>query len=53
MLTRARNYMDVSLSYTLGKQNRDPPASFLLGGAGVFAVGALLYHEIGNLILRT
>lgn len=47
LMTKARNYMDVSLSYSLGKRCRDPPASFLLGGAGVFAVGALIYYDLG------
>ena len=47
-LTRARNYADVSLSYASGKANRDPPAAFLLGSAGVFAVSSLVYSDIAE-----
>ena len=34
LLSKARNYVEVSLSYALREHNRDPPASFLLGSAG-------------------
>ncbi|KAK2183554.1 hypothetical protein NP493_306g00000 [Ridgeia piscesae] len=47
-LTRARNYADVSLSYANSKSNSDPPAAFLLGSAGVFAVSSLVYSDIGE-----
>ena len=47
-LTRARNYAEVSLSYCKSKKSRDPPAAFLLGPAGVYAVGSLIYSDIGQ-----
>ena len=48
MLTRARNYLDVSLSYAASKRCRDPPASFLLGPGGVYATGSLIYRGQGD-----
>ena len=48
LLTRARNYIDVSLSYCESKQNRDPAAAFLLGNGGVYAVASLIYADIGE-----
>ena len=48
LLTHARTYAEVSLSYASGKANRDPPASFLLGSAGIFAVSSLVYSDIGD-----
>ena len=47
-LTKARNYVEVSLSYCKSKRSRDPPAAFLLGPAGVYAVGSLIYSDIGQ-----
>ena len=47
-LTRARNYAEVSLSYCKSKKSRDPPAAFLLGPAGVYVVGSLIYSDIGQ-----
>ena len=49
-LIKSRNYMDVALSYSLGERCRDPLVSFLLGSGGVFAIGALIYHDTGKLI---
>lgn len=46
LLTRARNYTEVSLSYATSKRNRDPPAAFLLGSAGVYATGGLVYSAL-------
>ena len=46
LLTKARNYTDVSLSYATSKRCKDPPAGFLLGGGGVFSVGSLVYTDI-------
>ncbi len=46
-LTRARNYADVSLSYCKSKKCRDPPAAFLLGSGGTYAVCSLLYSDMG------
>lgn len=48
LLTKARNYADVALSYAAGKRCRDPPAAFLLGPGGVYAVGSLVYNDIGQ-----
>ena len=47
-LTKARNYVDVSLSYAMSKRHRDPPAAFLLGSGGAYAVASLLYSAIGE-----
>ena len=49
LLTKARNYMDVALSYAESRC-RDPTeqASFLLGRGGVYAVGALIYNALGE-----
>lgn len=48
-LTRARNYIDVSLSYCKSKSCRDPPAAFLLGPAGVYAAASLIYADINQM----
>ncbi len=48
-LTKARNYSDVALSYASSKHNRDPPAAFLLGPGGVYAIGSLVYNDLGQL----
>lgn len=47
-LTRARNYIDVSLSYAFNKKNNDPPPAFLLGNAGPIIVGSMVYADIGE-----
>ena len=47
-LTRARNYIDVSLSYAFSRQNRDPPPAFLLGNAGPILAGSMIYADIGE-----
>ena len=47
-LAKARNYVDVSLSFCKSRKSRDPPAAFLLGPAGVYAVGSLVYSDIGQ-----
>ena len=46
LLTRARNYTEVSLSYCAGPRNRGPPTAFLLGSAGVYATGSLVYGAL-------
>ena len=48
-LTRARNYMDVSLSYAESRC-RDPTeqAAFLLGRGGVYATAALICKALGQ-----
>ena len=48
-LIKARNYIEVALSYSMSKQCRDPLASFLLGNGGVYAIGALIFHDVGTL----
>ncbi len=48
LLTKARNYVDVSLSYASSRRNIDPAAAFLLGGGGIYAVGSLIYNDIGE-----
>lgn len=48
LLTRARNYSDVALSYATSKKNRDQPEAFLLGNAGTYVAGSLIYNDIGE-----
>ena len=48
LLIKARNYTDVALSYATSKRSRDVPSAFLLGNGGVFAVGSLVYSDIGE-----
>ena len=48
LITKARNYTDVALSFTMNKHNKDPPPAFLLGNAGAYLVGALVYNSIGE-----
>lgn len=48
LLTKARNYTDVAMSYASSKRNSDPPGAFLLGSGGVYAVGSLVYDAIGQ-----
>jgi len=45
LLTKARNYIDVSLSYVNSRHNRDQPPAFLLGNAGPYAAGAMIYAD--------
>jgi hypothetical protein len=48
LLTKARNYTDVVLSYCASKGNRDPRAAFLLGSGGVYAIACLVYDALGK-----
>ena len=47
-LIKAKNYVDVALSYGSNKNNKDPPPAFMLGNAGAHAVGALVFDSIGD-----
>lgn len=47
-LETAALYVKVSLDYAASQKGRDPPASFLLGSAGVYVVGSLVHMMLGN-----
>ncbi|XP_074656099.1 lanC-like protein 3 [Tubulanus polymorphus] len=47
-LKQAEEYINVSLEFTRSKRNRDPTTSFLLGAGGVYAVGTLIYNQMGR-----
>lgn len=47
-LEMAENYLKVSQEYVSHGRCRDPPSAFILGPAGITAVGALLANEEGN-----
>lgn len=49
LLAMAVEYIDVALSYAVGRRGgRDPPAAFLLGPAGVLATASLIYDLVGR-----
>lgn len=47
-LKAAEEYISVALGYSQSKQCRDPPASFLLGTAGVYAVASAIHQRTGD-----
>lgn len=47
LLAKAREYIDVAVGYTK-KKSRDPETAFLLGSAGVWAVGSVICDATGD-----
>lgn len=47
-LKSAMQYAQVSMEYLKRYKTNDPPCSFILGKAGVVALGSLLYQTIGD-----
>lgn len=47
-LKSAMQYAQVSIEYLKRYKTNDPPCSFILGKAGVVALGSLLYQTIGD-----
>ncbi|XP_041350633.1 lanC-like protein 3 [Gigantopelta aegis] len=48
LLEKALQYFNISLKFATSSSCRDPRPSFILGKAGVFAVGSLISKEQGN-----
>ena len=48
LLEKALQYFNISMKYATSSRCRDPGPSFILGKAGVFAVGSLIAREQGN-----
>ncbi|KAG9339485.1 hypothetical protein JZ751_023624 [Albula glossodonta] len=46
-LKTAKQIIDVSVRYVDGEQDKNMRAAFLLGGAGIYAVAAMVYKALG------
>ncbi|KAF7665638.1 hypothetical protein LDENG_00137110 [Lucifuga dentata] len=46
-LKAAKQIIDVSVKYVDGEQDKNMRAAFLLGGAGIYAVAAMIYKSLG------
>ncbi|XP_078618101.1 lanC-like protein 3 isoform X1 [Branchiostoma floridae x Branchiostoma japonicum] len=47
-LQKAKEYIDVNFQFLVRHEDRSMLASFLLGNAGVYVAGALIYNSLGD-----